>query len=362
METWARHMPAGMLLKSEGFASNLYDPEGQCTLERFCAQNGLPYADIGVPVPLETMVAYGRSFQQGLVPDLEDRAVLGVERESNDFVLQLDNGEKVVAQKVIVAVGYSYYQYVPPSLDCLPPEFLSHSSQVHDLGPYEGRDVTVVGAGASALELAVLLQENGAQVRLLARRSSVVFNPKPAHRPWWRRIVSPLSRLGMGWKTYLFCDAPMLFRYLRRETRLRIVKNVLGPAGGWPIQERFEGRVPTVLGYALQSAEVRDGRVHLQLCDDEGAQSGLVTGHVIAATGFRVDLRRLIFLGESIRPAIREDNFVPVLSRDFQSSIPGLYFVGFSSTNYFGPSMRFVVGARYTAQRIAKHLSHTARP
>lgn len=153
----------------------------------------------------------------------------------------------------------------------------------------------------------------------------------------------------------------MLFRHLRRETRLRIVRTTLGPAGGWPLKERFEGRVPTVLGRALQGAELRDGHVHLQLSDEKDSQSELVTGHVIAATGFRVDLRRLIFLDERIRSEIREENFAPVLSPDFQSSIPGLYFVGFSSTSYFGPVMRFVVGARYTAERITRHLSRILR-
>jgi cation diffusion facilitator CzcD-associated flavoprotein CzcO len=32
METWRRHMPTGMLLKSEGFASDLYDGKRHLTL------------------------------------------------------------------------------------------------------------------------------------------------------------------------------------------------------------------------------------------------------------------------------------------------------------------------------------------
>ena len=47
-------MPKGMFLKSEGFASNLYDPDGAFTLERFCGERGLGYADYNHPVPLET--------------------------------------------------------------------------------------------------------------------------------------------------------------------------------------------------------------------------------------------------------------------------------------------------------------------
>ncbi len=45
MESWLAKMPKGMLLKSHGFATNLYDPDGAFTLARFCAANGLPYGD-----------------------------------------------------------------------------------------------------------------------------------------------------------------------------------------------------------------------------------------------------------------------------------------------------------------------------
>ena len=35
MDVWQRHMPKGMLLKSDGFASNLSEPDGSFTLEVF---------------------------------------------------------------------------------------------------------------------------------------------------------------------------------------------------------------------------------------------------------------------------------------------------------------------------------------
>ena len=42
-------MPEGMLLKSDGFASNLSDPASAFTLRDYCAEKGLPYADGGDP-------------------------------------------------------------------------------------------------------------------------------------------------------------------------------------------------------------------------------------------------------------------------------------------------------------------------
>ncbi len=55
-------MPTGMFLKSDGFASSLYDPDSAFTLGHYCAEKNLPYADVGIPVPLETFAAYGLEF------------------------------------------------------------------------------------------------------------------------------------------------------------------------------------------------------------------------------------------------------------------------------------------------------------
>src|SRR5512132_4028421 len=51
MQAWQAHMPVGMFLKSEGFASNLSDPDGRLTLGAHCTEQGLEYGDYAVPVP-----------------------------------------------------------------------------------------------------------------------------------------------------------------------------------------------------------------------------------------------------------------------------------------------------------------------
>lgn len=356
MESWRTRMPAGMLLKSEGFASNLYDPERSVTLKRFCAEAGVRYADSGLPIPVEVMASYGLHFQKHLIPDLENKSVVALDRSSKEFLLQLDDGETLTAQRVVVAVGGSYFQYIPPTLAHLPQEFISHSSQHHDLSQFSGRDVTVVGSGASALDLAALLHEAGAQVRLLSRRSSLVFLSKPGPRSLWHRARYPMSGIGGGWRSCFFASAPMLFRYLPQETRLRTVKTYLGPAGGWFIKDRIEGHVPVRLACTPAHAEVRGGRIYMQ-CNAENAEPELVTDHVIAATGYRIDVGRLSFLGEKVRSSLHSIESAPVLSRSFESSVPGLYFVGLASAPWFGPVMRFMFGAGYTARRLSEHLT-----
>ena len=89
MRTWLAHMPKGMRLKSEGFASSLYDPDSTFTLESYCKDKGIPYAKIGLPVPLEVFASYGMEFQRRFVPELEGKLVSSLQRSRKAFVFAL---------------------------------------------------------------------------------------------------------------------------------------------------------------------------------------------------------------------------------------------------------------------------------
>lgn len=353
LHSWRAQMPKGMFLKSEGFASNLHDPQGAFTLARFCAEQGLAYADMDEPVPLDTFTAYGAAFQQKFVSDLEDELVVALEQTPDGFRLSLDNGETLDASHVVVAVGLNDFRQIPAELAALPANALSHSADHHDLGTFRGRDVTVIGGGSSALDIVAALRAAGAEPRLVARRGALRWNmPSQAH-PWrWY----PISGLGGGWRNAFFEHAPMVFRHLPQETRLQIVRRWLGPAGGWPARKYVE-QSPVMLGRRLHGAAWRGGRVELDLVGGDGRESTVATDHVIAATGYKVDLRRLKFLDEKLGARVHTVENTPVLSPNFESSAAGLYFAGLASANSFGPVMRFLLGARYTARRLSQHVA-----
>jgi hypothetical protein len=360
MDSWRTRMPAGMFLKSEGFASSLYDPSGEFTLERFCEQNRLTYGAQGEPVALSTMTAYGLAFQKRLVPDLEEKVVTAVEEAPNGFLLRLADGEGFTARCVILACGISHFHYLPKSFGQLPADLLSHSSQHHDLSRFKDRDVTVIGAGASALDLVGLLHEAGANVRLVARRRKIAWTdlPVPLDRPFWQRLRRPMSGMGPGLRPYIFEAAPMLFRHLPEQMRLNIVSTFLGPAPPWFMKDKVVGKVPLMLGRTVERIEARDGRVRLHL-GGEGLEREVTTDHVIAATGYKIDLRRLSFLEERLRSRLRSADHTPVLTANFEASVPGLYFTGLASANTFGPVMRFMIGADYTARRLSAHIARS---
>ncbi len=89
----------------------------------------------------------------------------------------------------------------------------------------------------------------------------------------------------------------------------------------------------------------------------DGSKREIVTEHIIAATGYRVDLERLKFLNAEIRSKLRLSSGSPVLSSSFESSMPGLYFAGVAAANSFGPVMRFAFGAGFAARTLTRALA-----
>jgi len=356
MDSWVAHMPKGMCLKSDGFASNIYDPNAELTLERFCTERQIEYAHTGIPVRLDTFTAYGMAFRERMVPELEEKLVASVERSSQGFVLRLEDGEAISARRVVLAVGITHFQYVPENLAQLPTEFLSHSFHHRELDSFKGRSVLVIGGGSSATDLAGLLHEAGAQVQLVSRRRELKFHTKPTGKPrsWWQQIRHPQSGLGPGMRSRFFADFPMLFHPLPESLRLELVRKTLGPSGGWFARDKVIGKVPLWLEHTPERAHIENGRVHLQLRDKDGAQRELQAEHVIAATGYKVDLDRLRFLSPEIRSKLKAVERTPVLSTTFESSIAGLYFVGIAAANSFGPVMRFAFGAGFAARTLTE--------
>ncbi len=362
MGYWRNHMPRGMHLKSEGFASSLYDPGSCFTLQTYCREQGLPYAHMGSPVPLEVFTSYGLEFQRRFVPMLEDKNVKSLRRAEGEFRVELENKESFTAARVVVAVGLTYFQHLPPELAHLPEEFVTHSSRHSALEAFKGREVAVVGGGASALDIAALLHQAGAAVEVIARVSKLRFQdpPENVNPSLLDRLRNPPTGIGPGWKLFLCANMPLLFRLMPEHFRLEKVRKILGPAPCWFTKQQVDGNVALDLGTTIREVSIEGGRVRLQLTDNVGATKTVTTDHVIAATGFKPDLGRLSFLTSDIVSAIRCVDKTPILSSNFESTFQNLFFIGVTAANTFGPLLRFAVGARFAAPRLAKHLKRTA--
>lgn len=362
MQCWTQNMPEGMLLKSAGLSSTIYDPDHVFTLRRYCEDERIEYADMGIPVALKTFCDYGVAFQRRLVPNLVDKRVVNLDRHGDGFLVRLADGQGFTSRRVVVAAGLENFRNVPAELGALPRELLSHSGEVRDLTRFRGQDVVVMGGGSSAVDIAALLMENGARPVLVARRPALDFNAEERWpRPLMQRLRHPMSGVGIGWGNKLTADVlPYVYPYLPVEVRRRHLARTLGPAAGWFMRDRLAA-VPTLLGQRLRGAAPEDSGIKLEIYDASGTRQTLRADHIIAATGYVPDVSRMPFIARQLLPSIKTVGTAPHLSASFQSSVPGLYFVGPAAAASFGPIMRFSLGACFTARRITSYLAPAPR-
>jgi hypothetical protein len=347
-----------MLLKSDGFASNLSSPDPTHSLKAFCELRGIPYEDATEPVRLETFIEYGLWFQRHLVSELDSRRVVKIERGNANFSVQMEDGDRLEARRVVLAVGIRDFAWIPPQLESLPANFLTHSSKHQKISDFGGREVTIICSGASAIDLAALLHEQGAKVCIIARRRAISFHtpPSPTKRSFWQQVRNPSSGLGPGWRSRLCTEVPSLCRYLPANLRLWIVREHLGPSGGRPMRERVMGKIPMILGARNVTANIVGNRVHLLYLDWNCHRAEHMTDHVIAATGYRAEVSRLEFLGSSIQKQLVR---FPMrrccrlaLSRPYHDFTLWVRQQRTPSVRM----MRFAFGVNYTSRRLARHL------
>ena len=357
LESWRTFMPQGMVLKSERFASNLWDPARRYSFQRYSEIHKIPYQAVGNPLSLELFLQYADWFREQAVGEIHDTKIVRLERRTGGFELTLADGRRLTSRRVVLATGHMAFRRLPPELANLPEPLVLHSARMGDMKNYAGRDVTIIGAGQSALETAALLHENGASVRLIARVKQLEWNARSRPRPLLQRMFEPDAGVASGWRSFAVSELPRVFRwYFPADKRHRFVAGAYGPSGAWWLRERVDGRVEPWLASTIESVAAADGAVRLRI-RRAGAIQEILTDHVVAATGFQVDIDRLDYLEPTLRAAVvRESGGIPALNPHFESSVPGLFIVGIASSPVFGPIMRFMYGAKHVAPVITRTL------
>ena len=361
MAMWTDHMPRGMVLKSDGFATNFGGMP--LTLEKFCERTGRPYGDLGHRTPIADVIAYAQAYQQEYIGEIEDDHVEAVTPYAGGFRVQLRNRDEYISKKVIVATGLMGFQRLPeiPGMD---PGRMTHASAHHDLSIFADKRMIVIGAGQSAFETAALLHEQGARhITILNRRQAFWFKPEGEAVPnAWTRIRHPNFGLGPGWKTWLWSEAPNLFYYLPPGLRLSKAYTTFGPAGSGWLKDRVIG-VPgiDIRVTQINKADCSGEGVEIIGSDPNGRLQSYTGDHVIAATGYKADMRRIAFLEPLLKAKGKDMEWLadglPRLNRRYETTIPGLHVAGYLSAGCWGPSMRFIYGTNFAAPHIARHLA-----
>ena len=348
MRTWRRHMPSDMLLRSAWSETSLSAPTGG-TIDDFARATG---TSPRTPLPLQVFLAYADWFRERFVGAQDPQDVSLIEGRGAGLRVTTVGGTTFDARAAVVAVGVTPFTHVPPPFAEAMGEGVEAASAGIDETRLAGRRVAVVGAGQNALETAAHAARAGAQVELLVRSRVRWFADREPGKPRGA-VARRLYRLAYPALGYgppalnRIALHPDLFARLPARSRERINRRLLRPGGSPWLRPVLDSSVRVSEGVSVRRIEQGDG-LHLWLSDGGRREVDLV----LVGTGYRFELAKLPML-DPVADGIRTDRSWPVLDRSFRSSDPRILFVGYPAEDRFGPTSRFVLGADFTARRVA---------
>ena len=358
MGSWRHQMPRGMILRSKERASSIAHPVPGHTITAWARAHDVALDN---PATLAHFLDYGDWIAERIVPDLDHRRVEQVVREGSGFSVHLDDGDRMHAERVVMAVGLRNMERSVPELDGLPEGSVSHVAHHEDLSAFAGRRVLVLGLGQSALENAAILADLGVDVTVTARAEAPHWlgphrpagSPPPTFREKWRVPPTDVGGRATGW----FAAAPETYRRLPERLQLEVRRRCLFPAGSHNLKARLE-HVPFHLGRRITSAEHTGTEIVVTLSDG----STLHVDHVMAGSGYDVDVTRYDLLDKELLGELTLVDGSPKLGKGFESSVPGLHFLGAPAVRSFGPVNRFVTGTWYAAPELARRIAGKRGP
>ncbi|WP_172329075.1 NAD(P)-binding domain-containing protein [Mangrovicoccus sp. HB161399] len=241
----------------------------------FTAQWGQAAWDALGKIPKGQWMDYLRWYRKVLALPVRNRTRLaGLRGEGELLRVDLDapdGPESLLARRVVLATGRSGLGggAVPGALQGIDRRFWAHSADDIDFAALAGRDVAVIGAGASAMDNAATALEAGAsRVDLLIRRGTI-----PA--------VNKLTGIGSPGTVEGLAVVPDAWKlkihdYCAREQ--------VPPPSHSVRRVSSHGNAHFHMGCALEGAAMEGDRLQL-----DTSRGSFATDFVIAATGFRND-------------------------------------------------------------------------
>lgn len=339
MHFWKEQMPQTMFIRTNPRYISFSDRDDALTIERFSQETKVPLES---PFPRPAFVDYAFWFAHHARVSFTPELVVSLDRLYDGFSIITETGKRLNGRNVVVATGLQHFSYIPDELNGLPAALLSHTFGQTEFGRFKGQKVAVIGSGQSAWEAAALLQLAGSEAELLYRREVVQYASEDNTASGMKLIESAEQ----------FYRLPLEQKQERWHTpRQGSVASFLKPY--------VEGKVKTTGGAAIKRAGMtQDGKAILELSGGEHR----IADHVIAATGYRIDLNRVPFLPDYLLEAIQRESCFerfPLLNGDFESSVPGLFFAGPLASHTHGPAFGFVAGLRQACRSIIPYIQQS---
>lgn len=334
MDFWRNQMPQDMFIRTPHDFVSFSDPLEQWTIHNYSLETG---RKIETPLPRPVFVDYANWFAEKAEIEFTPTLVKNIGRKDEYYLITTEDDEVFEARNVVVATGVEHFKYVPPFLNDIPSESFSHTSGYTNFSLFKGRKVAVLGSGQSAWEAAGLLYREEADVELIYRRDAPNYAGSRENEILLRDLGNVFYNLSLAEKKEMWVQSP------------GSVAHFLKPY--------VDGIVPQFGNMAVKEVE-QFGVKQLKIIFSNGEEK--VVDHIIAATGFRIDMDRLPFMSkEELLKVDREEGYTqfPRVDEYFESSLSGLYFAGPLSSQSHGPTFRFILGLKKTASSIVKSLT-----
>jgi putative flavoprotein involved in K+ transport len=275
----------------------------------------------------EDLVGYLERYAAHHALDIRFGTELRRVERADDGWWRLETGEApLVARYAVVATGYDALPSMPdwPGREGFAGELI-HAAEFRGAAPYGGRDVLIVGAGNSGIDIAGHLLDAGARVTVAMRTPPNIFP-----RDWGRVPLQPLAIVGehqpakisdaLGFLLQRGIHGDLARYGIPRapegyESRFR--RTLTGPA----VDDGFVGALKAGRTRVTAPIERFDGR-EVVLAD----QTRLTPDTVICATGYRRGLEPIVGHLGVLRP-----DGLPIRFKGTPElpAAPRLFFAGF---------------------------------
>jgi thioredoxin reductase len=332
MAFWKRAI-VPLPLRSQPASTNIDTPAAGLTYAEFVQKKALgelPY------IPFYAFLAYSQYFINQHDLNFQRSTVTDVSRAGEYWLVKTDKSE-CLARNIIVAVGLKGMERVPEAVAKWGGPYTC-ASEIQSFAPLMGKSAAIVGAGQSAVEIAIeAARVPGAAIHLLVRGAEITY----------RSIHSPGSIV----YKLLFKKVDKVFHWLPLALQDMLLKFLLKGTAEPSMEEKVrQSTIRTHMnGDIVEAADGCEKPVKLWL------RNGLSfeVDHLILGTGYSYDVRKLPFLKQLVKNGVlRHSGGFPLLSRSSESSARGIYFAGMSALRLIGPQCQFVFGTKKVTPRI----------
>ncbi len=339
MAFWRENMPARMFLRS-GPDWHI-DASGVHTFDAYLQERAIAREDVD-PIPIQVFLDYCDWFRSVKGIDVRETFVADLARRDGRFEATLSSGDRIVADAVVCAPGIRHYAHVPDWASSVPAGRAAHTCDVVRFDEFAGSRVLIVGGRQSAYEWAALIREYGAERVDVVHRHDV---PRFDRVSWTfvdAHVENTINVHGY-WRNLPKSEQDSIARQFWDVGRLTL-EYWLTPRLDWAGLHRWPG---------AEVVETRPAGNELGMTLSNGARLNI--DHVVFASGYLAELGRVPYLAR-FAGQIECSNGFPVLDEAFGTSLTGLYVIGFSATQDFGPFFGFVKGCPAAATLVVRDL------